>query len=187
LSLTKDKLVILLAGGESKRTSTMKQLYKIDGEFLINVQIKKLLSYGYDVAVILGHNFENIKKIIDSDVKILKNENYKDGMFSSVKLACKELDSKKYLFCHIDRPIADKEVFEVLLNVKTDVAVAFKDSKKAPPIMINSTMKKDIEESSHSRLDHWIESISSLSLVDVKDEKVHFNANTDSELKRYFV
>jgi len=48
-------------------------------------------------------------------------------------------------------------------------------------------MKKDIEESSHSRLDHWVESNSSLSLVDVKDEKVHFNANTDSELKRYFV
>ncbi len=180
------KIVVLLAAGESSRTTTMKQLYKIDGEYLINVQIKKLLSYGYRVAVVLGHNYENISAILDIDAIVIKNENYREGMFSSVKKALKELEEDYLLFCHVDRPIADRKVFESLLKSKSDVAVAYYNQKKAPPIMIKSTMRESILNSNHSRLDQWIEENSNLLLVDVEDEKVHFNANTDEELRRYF-
>jgi len=181
-----DFKIVLLAGGESSRTTNMKQLYEIKGEYLINVQIQKLLDYGYDVAVVLGHNYKEIKNILDKNVRVVINKNYKDGMFSSVKIACRELESDTLLFCHIDRPIADKEVFEKLLKAKTDIATAYKNQKKAPPILIKSDMKKIIQDSKHHRLDHWIESIKSVSLVEVEDEKVHFNANTDEELVKYF-
>lgn len=179
-------MVVLLAGGKSTRTTKMKQLYMVDADYLINLQIKKLLGYGFKVAVVLGFNFNKLKNIIDEDVVILENKNYEDGMFSSVKVACKELDVNSLLFCHIDRPIADKEVFDLLLDVDSDVAVAYKNYKKAPPIFIKSKMFNDLIESDFKRLDYWVESINSLTLVDVIDEKVHFNANTDLELKRYF-
>ena len=42
--------VVLLAAGKSSRTSVMKQLYPIKGEYLINRQIRKLRGYGYNVA-----------------------------------------------------------------------------------------------------------------------------------------
>ena len=179
-------VVVLLAAGASRRTSTMKQLYKVDGVHLINVQIKKLLAYGYEVVVVLGHNYENIKKIIESDVKIIYNRNYKEGMFASVKAVFETLEADQYIFCHVDRPIADKVVFTSLINTTTDIAVAFKDKKNAPPIMIKSSMKNILLTTSHTRLDEWIKAQDNVSYVAVEDEKVHYNANTDEELRRYF-
>lgn len=179
-------VVVLLAAGKSSRTTTMKQLYKVDGEYLINLQIKKILSYGYNVAVVLGHNYENIVSILEKDVKVVYNANYKEGMFSSVKEAFRELSEEVLLFCHIDRPIADRDVFESLLKCESEVAVAYLYQRRAPPIMIKSTKKDALLSSQHSRLDHWVVSNTDLSLVEVTDEKVHFNANTDEELRRYF-
>jgi len=179
-------IIALLAAGESSRTTDMKQLHKIDGEYLINKQIKIVQSYGYELVVILGHQFERISAILDKNVKVIRNYNYKDGMFSSVKTAFKSLESDKLIFCHIDRPIPNKEVFESLLKSDSEIATAYFNKKKAPPIMIQSSMKKELLSSTIARLDFWIESTKKVSYIKVDDEKIHFNANTDEELRRYF-
>jgi len=178
--------VVLLAAGKSSRSSILKQLYPVNGEYLINVQIRTLLSYGFDVAVVLGHEYERIRAILDNRVTIVHNENYEDGMFSSVKKAFKELDKDQLLFCHIDRPIPDLAVFEALLERDNAIAVAFYQGEKAPPIRIRSSMKKRLLNSNLERLDHWIAAEDDVAYVEVDDPKVHYNANTDEALKRYF-
>lgn len=178
--------VVLLAAGKSSRTSIMKQLYPVKGEYLINVQIGILHSYGFDVAVVLGHEYERIRTILDNSVTIIHNENYEDGMFSSVKKAFKELNAEQLIFCHIDRPIPDLAVFEALLQSDNDIAVAFYQGKKAPPIRIRSSMKKRLLSSDLERLDHWIAAADDVAYVEVDDPKVHYNANTDETLKKYF-
>lgn len=178
--------VVLLAAGESSRTSGMKQLYEVDGEYLINKQIDKVLSYGYECAVVLGCEFEKIKGVIRKDVKIIHNKNYKDGMFSSVKSAFLNLDDKVLLFCHIDRPMPKKVVFETLLNSPSLVATASHGGKKAPPIKIDASMRDELLSSDMMRLDHWVESRKECVHLEVDDESIHFNANTDENLRRYF-
>jgi len=96
--------VVLLAAGRSSRSSVMKQLYPVMGEYLINHQIRKLRAYGYDVAVVLGHAYEKIRSVLNENVTIIHNEHYEEGMFSSVKSAFKALDDEQLIFCHIDRP-----------------------------------------------------------------------------------
>ncbi len=179
-------IVVLLAAGESTRTTDMKQLYRVDGEYLINRQIKIVQSYGFDVAVVLGHEYEKIKSVLSSNIKVIRNRNYKEGMFSSVKFAFKELEATSLIFCHIDRPMVSKEVFQKLIESRNEITTTFFKGKKAPPIMIKYSMKKEILESNHKRLDYWIESTEKSSYVEVDDEKVHFNANTDEKLERYF-
>ena len=178
--------VVLLAAGKSSRTSTVKQLYLIKGEYLINVQIGILLSYGFDVAVVLGHEYEKIRTILDNSMTIVHNENYEEGMFSSVKKAFEVLDEEQLVFCHIDRPIPDLAVFEALLQSDKAIAVAFYQGEKAPPIRIKSSMKKRLLNSDLKRLDHWIAAEDDVAYVEVDDPKVHYNANTDETLKRYF-
>jgi len=178
--------VVLLAAGKSSRTSTVKQLYPIKGEYLINVQIGILLSYGFDVAVVLGHEYERIRTILDNSVRIVHNENYEDGMFSSVKKAFEVLDKEQLVLCHIDRPIPDLGVFEALLQSDKAIAVAFYQEEKAPPIRIKSSMKKQLLNSNLKRLDHWIAAADDVAYVEIDDQKVHYNANTDEALKRYF-
>ncbi len=178
--------VVLLAAGKSSRTSTVKQLYPINGEYLINVQIRKLQTYGFDVAVVLGHEYERIRAILDPDVTIVHNESYEEGMFSSVKKTFEVLDKEQLLFCHIDRPIPDLAVFEALSESDKAIAVAFYQGEKAPPIRIRSSRREQLLNSNLKRLDHWIVAENNVDYVEVDDPKVHYNANTDEALKRYF-
>jgi len=178
--------IVLLAAGKSTRTTSMKQLYKIDGEYLINTQIQKLLAYGFEVVVVLGHNYENILSILDKRVEVVFNKNYEDGMFSSVKEAFKKLNVDRFLFYHVDRPMADKTVSEKLLATDYHVGVAYCCGKKAPPILIDFSMKKRLLSAKENRLDYWIESLTEVDYVAVSDEKIHLNANSDKELKKYF-
>lgn len=177
--------VVLLAAGRSSRTSVMKQLYPINGEYLINRQIGTLLGYGYDVAVVLGHEYDKIRSVLEKGVTVVHNRHYEEGMFSSVKSAFKALDDGQLIFCHVDRPVPDKAVFEALMRSDKPVAVAFYSGEKAPPIRICSSMKEKLLTSDLNRLDHWVATVDA-DYVDVSDPKVHYNANTDETLHHYF-
>ena len=178
--------VVLLAAGKSSRTSILKQLYPVNDEYLINVQIGTLQSYGFDVAVVLGYEYKRIHTILDNSVTIVHNEHYEEGMFSSVKMAFKALNDEQLVFCHVDRPIPDLAVFEALLQSNKAIAVAFYQGEKAPPIRIKSSMKKRLLDSDLERLDYWISEEDDVDYVEVDDPKVHYNANTDETLEKYF-
>lgn len=179
-------IVVLLAAGKSSRTSSLKQLYDINGEYLINIQIRRLQSYGFNVAVVLGYEYKKIHTIINDSVTIVHNEQYEKGMFSSVKMAMKTLNDEQIIFCHVDRPIPDLAVFNALLENDNPIAVAFYHGKKAPPIRIGSSMKMCLLNSDLVRLDHWISAQNDVAYVEVSDPKVHYNANTDETLEKYF-
>jgi len=179
-------IVVLLAAGKSSRTTKMKQLYVTHGEYLINRQIERVKSYGYRVVVVLGHEYERVKSVLKEDVEVIKNEKYEEGMLSSVKVAFKALRAKKLIFCHIDRPIVSKEVFEALVHQDAKIVTTFFNEKKAPPICIDYSMKEELLETTLHRLDYWIESTNRASLLEVDDAKVHYNANRDADLERYF-
>lgn len=178
--------VVLLAAGKSSRTSSLKQLYDVNGEYLINIQIRRLQRYGFNVAVVLGYEYKKIRTIINDSVMIIHNEQYEKGMFSSVKMAMQTLNDEQIIFCHVDRPIPDQAVFNALLESANPIAVAFYHGKKAPPIRIRSSMKMHLLNSDLGRLDHWIGAQNDVAYVEVNDPKVHYNANTDEALKKYF-
>jgi len=178
--------VVLLAAGKSTRTSVMKPLYRVGADLLINLQIRKLHSYGFNVAVVLGHAYERIRAVIDPGVTVIHNEGYEAGMFSSVKTAFESLDAPELYFCHVDRPVPDRSVFEALSQSRSPVAVAYYDGRRAPPVRISAAMKADLLASDAARLDQWVLASGVAEYVPADDPKVLENANTDEELKRYF-
>jgi len=178
--------VILLAAGRSRRTSGLKQLYRVHGEYLINLQIRTLQSYGFNVAAVLGYEAERIQKVLNKDVTVIWNEKYEEGMFSSVKKALSTLNGDTFLFCHVDRPVPEHAVFKALLKSKKAVAVAFYEGEKAPPVLIHASAKNRLIRSDLKRLDAWVVSEEEVDYIEVDDPKIHWNANTDESLKRYF-
>jgi len=178
--------VVLLAAGRSSRTSGLKQLYKVEEEYLVNHQIKALQSYGFDVAVVLGYAYEKIRKILERNVQIVYHEHYEEGMFSSVKKAVSSIESDTLLFCHVDRPVPDFSVFEALLAIEKPVAVALYRGEKAPPVKIGAFAKNSLLNSELKRLDHWVAAQKEVAYVAVNDPKIHYNANSDEALEKYF-
>ena len=181
-----NSVAVLLAAGRSERTSGVKQLYRIGDEYLINRQINRLHSYGLDVAVVLGHHSEKIRAVMDPNVTVVYNENHDEGMFSSVKKAFEAIPAEYLVFCHIDRPVADKRVFELLEQSCSEVAVARFEGERGPPIRISRHRYPLLLNTPFHRLDHWIDAQEDVEYVDVADPKILYNANTDEALRRYF-
>ena len=179
-------IAVLLAAGKSSRTTVMKPLYRVGGRPLVDLQIATLRSYGYRVAVILGYRAEALEDAISEPCMLYRNEAYEEGMFSSVKVACRVLKGEDLLLCHIDRPVADRAVFEALEQAGAELAVARFRGERAPPVYLSGEMAEELIASPMRRLDTWVLSRAELCYVDVDDPRVVQNANTDTLLRRYF-
>ena len=178
--------VVLLAAGRSSRTTGLKQLYRVQDEYLINIQIKRLLDYGFDVILVLGYMKRQIEAVLKHKTTLLYNEDYDKGMFSSVQKVFASVKDEDLILTHIDRPVADKTVFDALLQSGSEIAVASYQHQKAPPILIRASMRKEVLNTPLKRLDHWIASTDTASYIEVDDERILYNANTDAQLRRYF-
>lgn len=116
---------LILAAGQSKRLGSSKQLLQYEGQTLINRLIgiiKKATSF--PITVVLGANAENIKATVnDQNVDIVVNENWEEGMASSIRAGLEtaiastpNLDGIVILVC--DQPFLSQESIRSLLELQ---------------------------------------------------------------------
>ncbi|MDC0110158.1 nucleotidyltransferase family protein [Alphaproteobacteria bacterium] len=88
---------ILLAAGSSKRYGTENKLSAlINGKSVINHTLDALLKtfHHNEIIVVVGHDFQNIINLINNPkINYVKNQNYKNGMGTSISSAMKKIDS----------------------------------------------------------------------------------------------
>ncbi len=122
--------ILILAAGTSSRLGRPKQLLNIEGESLIERVIKESLKTDCQkIAVVLGAHFEKIKKEINNlPVNILMNENWQDGMSSSLQSGIRFLtknspspDAVIILLC--DQPFVNTALLKKIIH-------AFQESGK---------------------------------------------------------
>jgi len=84
--------VLILAAGKSSRLGQAKQLINYQHQPLIRHQIDKGLSVSSDVYCVLGHQADvMVESISNCKVKIVINENWQEGMSSSIAEGVKAL------------------------------------------------------------------------------------------------
>jgi molybdenum cofactor cytidylyltransferase len=173
---------IVLAAGESKRMGEMKQLLPWKGKTVIEAVIDNLLSSKLDeIIVVLGYNREKITGFIkDKNVKIAFNENYKDGMFLSIKAGLSLLSDKCRSFMivlgdqpHIKSDTIDIVIDEFLRGNKGILSPIFK-GKKGHPIIFDIKYKEDIMKLNNNATlrDVIKDNRDDILMVDVEDEGV---------------
>ena len=88
---------ILLAAGSSKRYGTENKLSAlINGKPVINHILDALLKtfHHNEIIVVVGHDFQNIINLINNPkINYVKNQNYKNGIGTSISSAMKKIDS----------------------------------------------------------------------------------------------
>jgi molybdenum cofactor cytidylyltransferase len=117
--------LIILAAGESKRLNYFpKQLLKVNEKTLLrNAAENALSSDAALVCVVLGANFEKLKsEIEDLSLEIVANENWADGMASSLQKGLRkllEIESDLQGFCVTlcDQPLISYQIINRLINV----------------------------------------------------------------------
>jgi molybdenum cofactor cytidylyltransferase len=122
--------IIILAAGPSSRLGTPKQNLVYQGQTLLQRAVKTALkSACKPVAVVLGANCESIRTTIkDSRVRIIYNQDWAEGMASSIRSGIKiigqlqpEITSVILMLC--DQPFVDAGLLNELVEKKSKAGI----------------------------------------------------------------
>jgi molybdenum cofactor cytidylyltransferase len=144
---------VVLAAGESKRMGSPKMLLPFKGKTVIETVVEKISdSQIENIHVVLGAGKDEIIKLIEKlPVKYCFNENYQQGMHSSVICGIKSIpdDFKAMMVFLGDQPMITADTINQVLSAykktgKGLVMPVFK-GKRGHPLLIDRKYTYDIE------------------------------------------
>jgi molybdenum cofactor cytidylyltransferase len=147
-----DIWAIILAAGESKRMGSPKMLLSFNGKTMIEIVVGNVTGSCIDnTLVVLGANSVSIIELIKgSSAKYCYNENYKDGMLSSVKTGFNNLpsDYDAVLVFQGDQPFITPKVINTLIDKyrRSDkgIVIPVYKKKRGHPILISNRYREDV-------------------------------------------
>ncbi|MBM7622503.1 nucleotidyltransferase family protein [Sporohalobacter salinus] len=148
---------IILAAGEGKRMGTLKQLLPWKDSTIIETVIKNIGDSRFiddEIRVVLGAEANRVESVLkewgDERLKVIKNNNYKEGMLTTVWQGIKNIsDSTEYIMLALgDQPLIGTDIFnEVLeecINERPDIMVPVVNRKRGHPLLINRSLIPEI-------------------------------------------
>lgn len=144
---------IVLAAGESKRMGSPKMLLDFGGKTMIERVIQNVINSEIsDVIVVLGAEREKLTKIVERmPVSHCFNENYREGMLSSVKCGFRNVpaDTDAVLVFQGDQPfispVVINSVIEKYLSSEFGLVMPVFDGKRGHPLLIDRKYFSEIE------------------------------------------
>ncbi|WP_158840768.1 nucleotidyltransferase family protein [Polaribacter sp. L3A8] len=111
----KNIAILVLAAGKSSRMNGIKQLEKINKKTLLEISLENIKTvFSSTIYCVLGANADKIKsKIHTNNIEFIKNENFENGLSSSIVAGITYFKKKKYHFDGIFILLADQPAIEV--------------------------------------------------------------------------
>lgn len=171
---------VVLAAGFSTRAGVYKMELDFDGKTMIERSIDTFYDLCSRVIVVGGYQIERIQEIAKKypNVQVVYNENYQDGMFSSVKKGFSEIVADKIFFTPGDYPLINHRTCEKILHSKGDVVIPSWKGKSGHPILLSRNVVEEILlEPDHSNLKGFLRR-KIATYVDVNDPGILMDVDT---------
>ncbi|NOU17942.1 MAG: NTP transferase domain-containing protein [Bacteroidales bacterium] len=185
---------IILSAGKSSRMGVHKFSLKYNATttFLEDL-INQYNAYGCEEIIVVlnpdGKTFlEQLNLNLPSIVKVVINEHPEWERFYSLKLAANGFCKFQSTFVsNIDNPFVDLKVLESLAKSDTEYSYPVFNGRGGHPFLISKNVIADLASEPKDEI-HLKEFLGrySKSAIDVDDEKVLLNVNTEEEYKRLF-
>ena len=114
---------VILAAGDSSRMGFPKQLAEYKGKTILETVVDTVTSKFEEAVVVLGHENDTITEKLDfRDSTILINENWEEGVVSSIRTALfylsenKEIESAMIFMA--DQPSVNNKIIDKLIKTK---------------------------------------------------------------------
>ncbi|MBW4828102.1 MAG: nucleotidyltransferase family protein [Clostridiaceae bacterium] len=139
---------IILAGGLSTRARTNKLLLNIGGKTLIERCILGMYDVCSKIIVVGGHRVEEISDILSlyNKVELIYNNNYLDGMFSSVIKGISNISGEKFFLIPGDYPAIKKRTYEEMLKLDEDIIIPVYNGRRGHPLLMKSYLIDELLE-----------------------------------------
>jgi len=138
---------VILAGGFSMRMKQFKPLLPLGDSTVIENTINVFRNSGiYDITVVIGYLANDLKPILDCmGVKWVYNENYHEGMYSSVVtgMCCLKSNTQGFFLLPADMPLVKPETIQEMLRVYKNenceiIYPIYKGRRGHPPLISSS-------------------------------------------------
>jgi molybdenum cofactor cytidylyltransferase len=144
---------IILAAGESMRMGFPKMLLTFNGKTMIENVISNVTGSEVDnTMVVLGADLETLLDLIgNSSVNYCYNDNYKEGMLSSVKCGFRNLpsDFEAVLVFQGDQPFITPKVINSVIAAyrlsRKGIVIPVYKKKRGHPLLIDRKYRYEIE------------------------------------------
>lgn len=109
---------VILAAGLSSRAGGYKMLLPIDNKPVIERVIEVFQTFCDTIYVVTGFETERIEPVLSTypKVELVYNENFLEGMFSSVQTGVSRVKGDRCFMCPGDYPILHEEVLKTMIN-----------------------------------------------------------------------
>jgi molybdenum cofactor cytidylyltransferase len=145
---------VILAAGESKRMGTPKMLLPFKGFTMIESVIDNITRSDADnTLIVLGAEKERLTQL-PGILRVVRcyNDNYKEGMLSSVKCAFKNVPAgtRAVMVFQGDQPLITPDVInsviKAYLSSEKGIIIPVFNSRRGHPVLIDIKYKDDIEQ-----------------------------------------
>lgn len=146
---------IILAAGYSSRANAFKMTLQLGQMTVLEQTISKFEGLCSRVIIVAGFQAEIIQEEIAKicsknaysfQIKLIYNENFNQGMFSSIQKGCNEVNAPTFFLTPGDCPLVKKETVQLLAKHKGDVVIPSFTYKGGHPIKLSSEVKQKILE-----------------------------------------
>jgi len=146
---------IVLAAGYSSRANAFKMTLPLGQMTVLEQTISKFEGLCSRVIVVAGFQAEIIqeelanilsKNAYSFQIKFVYNENFNEGMFSSIQKGCNEVDAPTFFITPGDCPLVKKETVQLIAKHKGNVIIPSFNYKGGHPIKLSSEVKQKILE-----------------------------------------
>lgn len=144
---------VILAAGESKRMGSPKMILPFKGSTMLERVISNIRASQVDkIMVVLGSDREKIQPLAEkSSVGHCYNENFTDGMFSSVKCGLRGLpeDFKAVMIFPGDQPLISTETINIIINAydnsEKEILIPVYKGRRGHPLMFGKMYREEID------------------------------------------
>ena len=146
---------IVLAAGYSSRAKAFKMLMPLGQMTVLEQTISKFEGVCNRVIIVAGFHADLIKEEIEKinnkniypfQLKFVYNENFNQGMFTSIQKGCNEVNAPAFFITPGDCPLVKKETIQLLAEHKGDVVIPSFHYKGGHPIKLSNVVKQKILE-----------------------------------------
>lgn len=140
---------VILAAGESRRMGEPKLLLRIKGKPMIEWVVDSFKSVVDELVVVLGHNPESLIPTLEKlGTRWVVNENYREGMTSSLKKGLEQLKNCDAVFLALgDQPFVDRDFLINAVDAWKEgakiVSPVYK-GKKGHPVLFDQSLFNEI-------------------------------------------
>jgi len=138
---------VILAAGASRRMGEWKMILPFAGKTIIENSVYQALAVCSKVILVAGYRCQELKKLFAAEKRVMVavNDDYEQGMFSSVKLGTGAVSSEWFFLGLGDMPLVKADIYRLLLKYKgTDAVIPRYRGKKGHPLLLSPRVREAI-------------------------------------------